>query len=166
LIEDCRGAERSSQGSPGSLDSALSERTTRQQSDSGHLEQRQPPATRTRSAASGPEDGLNARCGTFPNRADHAACPTETPAVRSGRLDAWSPQISAAWPISAGGIGTSRTATAERLFGLTKEALGQNVSILMPEPYRLEHDSYLARYLAPGIQIITGSPAHIGCPDV
>lgn len=46
------------------------------------------------------------------------------------------------------GIMQSFSATAERLFGYTTdEAVGQNVKILMPSPYREAHDSYLERYL-------------------
>jgi two-component system, LuxR family, sensor kinase FixL len=47
--------------------------------------------------------------------------------------------------------------SAERLFGYTAAELqGQNVSVLMPEPYRSSHDAYLARYAATGIPHIIG----------
>jgi two-component system sensor kinase FixL len=46
---------------------------------------------------------------------------------------------------------------AERQFGYTgADAIGQNVSILMPEPDRTRHDSYLERYRVTGDRRIIG----------
>jgi len=47
---------------------------------------------------------------------------------------------------------------AERMFGYTAaEAIGQNISVLMPAPYRLEHDGYLTRYRTTGEAHIIGA---------
>jgi len=55
------------------------------------------------------------------------------------------------------GIMRSFSAAAERLFGWSAaEAIGRNVSILMPQPYRQEHDGYLDRYRATGERRIIG----------
>jgi two-component system, LuxR family, sensor kinase FixL len=55
------------------------------------------------------------------------------------------------------GLIQSFSIAAQRLFGFSPaEAIGQNVSMLMPSPHRQEHDRYLARYLATGERRIIG----------
>ncbi len=55
------------------------------------------------------------------------------------------------------GIMQSFSAAAERLFGWTAaEAVGCNVSILMPAPHREAHDGYLDRYMTTGERRIIG----------
>lgn len=56
------------------------------------------------------------------------------------------------------GVMRSFSKAAERLFGLlASEAIGQNVSMLMPEPDRSRHDSYLGRYALTGERRIIGT---------
>ncbi len=55
------------------------------------------------------------------------------------------------------GVMRSFSSAAERLFGYSAdEALEQNVKILMPTPYREDHDGYLQRYMHTGERHIIG----------
>ena len=59
--------------------------------------------------------------------------------------------------IDTKGVMQSFSVTAGRLFGYTaEEAVGRNVNMLMPEPYKPQHDDYLGRYLATGERRVIG----------
>jgi len=55
------------------------------------------------------------------------------------------------------GLISSFSATAEKMFGYEqRDVIGQNVEILMPEPYKAAHDGYMKRYLQTGEKRIIG----------
>ena len=59
--------------------------------------------------------------------------------------------------IDEDGIVQSFSSAAERLFAYTApEVIGKNVKMLMPSPYRENHDDYLRRYLRTGERRIIG----------
>ena len=89
---------------------------------------------------------------------------TERKAVERARLESaqrlealLESAVEAIVTIGEDGVIQSVNRATERLFGYAAgELVGQNVKILMPSPYRQEHDGYLARYLATGEKRIIG----------
>lgn len=59
--------------------------------------------------------------------------------------------------IDQGGVMVQVNEATERLFGYeATELIGNNVSMLMPEPHRADHDDYLQAYLETGVANIIG----------
>ena len=65
--------------------------------------------------------------------------------------------VAAIITIDSGGRIETVNPAAEEMFGyVAAELMGRNISMLMPEPYRSQHDTYLAKYLATGRRQIIG----------
>ncbi|AMO72136.1 sensor histidine kinase [Sphingorhabdus sp. M41] len=59
--------------------------------------------------------------------------------------------------IDEAGLISSFSTTAEKMFGYEQEEIiGENVKILMPEPYRAAHDGYIERYIRTNEKRIIG----------
>lgn len=97
---------------------------------------------------------------------------TETPLgeqASAGASSPGSPESGLAWAaiidtvpdglivINDKGVVQSLNPVAEKQFGYrAAEVIGRNISTLMPQPYRDQHDGHLARYLATGERRIIG----------
>lgn len=65
--------------------------------------------------------------------------------------------VNAIITIDEQGVIQSANTSTEKLFGFTKEEmLGKNISMLMPAPYREQHDGYLANYRNTGERKVIG----------
>ena len=59
--------------------------------------------------------------------------------------------------IDGRGLVRSFNPAAERIFGYAAaEVIGENISVLTPEPHRSHHDEYLEAYLTTGVKMIIG----------
>ena len=83
---------------------------------------------------------------------------SEKPHVQTAVLEAiLENAVDAIINITPRGIIDSVNPAAERMFGFSAtELLGNNIKMLMPNPYQEEHDGYLRNYLASGTRKIIG----------
>jgi len=83
---------------------------------------------------------------------------SHTSNVRAALLSAMEEtSLDAIITIDQRGLMLSFNPAAQRLFGYApQEVIGRNVKMLMPEPFRGEHDQYIGRYLGTGEKRIIG----------
>ena len=83
---------------------------------------------------------------------------TSSPAVQAAKLRGiLESAVTAIITIDHRGLIETVNPATERLFGYdAQELIGQNVKVLMPEPYRSEHDGYIANYAGTGVRKIIG----------
>jgi len=81
-----------------------------------------------------------------------------SPAVQAAKLRGiLESAVTAIITIDHRGLIETVNPATERLFGYaSQELVGQNVKVLMPEPYRAEHDGYLANYARTRVKKIIG----------
>src|SRR6476660_4190991 len=86
------------------------------------------------------------------------AAETSSPAVQAAKLRAlMESAVTAIITIDPRGLIETVNPATERLFGYgAAELIGQNVKVLMPEPYRAEQDGYIANYAGTGVKKIIG----------
>ena len=76
-----------------------------------------------------------------------------------GRLGAVLEAVDAAiLTINSQGLIVDCNAATSRMFGYSRgQLLDQNVSILMPQPFKREHDQYIANHVNTGVNRIIGT---------
>jgi hypothetical protein len=106
-----------------------------------HVHDHQSPSPSVAAASGG------ASVGTVP-------CPSDTESLLYAVLDT---AVDGIVVIDDQGMVSTFNRSAARLFGYSPDqVIGQNVSLLMPEPFRGEHDGYLRDYLSTGTARIIG----------
>jgi PAS domain S-box-containing protein len=84
--------------------------------------------------------------------------PVPSPAAQAAKLRGiLESAVTAIITIDEQGLIENINPATQRLFGYSaSELVGKNVKVLMPEPYRAEHDGYIASYVGTGVRKIIG----------